>query len=625
MKTYLRRYRTKLVWMALLLLVPGLAVSQSLFQGIYLGTFQGPYDAGEFALIIDDRDRSVFAVYDPVDDDGFTEHDVYIRSDGLFHLATRGYSIDGQIVAGAISGRYTVGGTEGVFNGQRAVDHGLFAEAAGFYSGPVSLSNTGSGSQVVRNTHLVAIVAADGRAFFLLGRAFANPAEFSPAEIDFHAAVPFDFGHGFDWPFDWGWGWSWNWNWGWDWDFDFRVPFFPPIGLDLDFDFNLPSFGFAWPWHHPFAAISASGGIIQLAPDGQVEATLPDGLVLQGRLDSVSGSGQGGLSQMHNSTLWSGSWFIERRPVDGFRFENLHYPLADFDGDGRDDILWRHAVTGENAVWLMDGGFIQAELPLEAQPELGWTLVALDEFDGDRQPDLVWQHPNSGELFLWCSTDTSDDTDSLPIIQLDSNWHVAGSGDFFADSRSEILVRHRVTGENGLVVDPVGQTSLLPLPTLPDQAWSVAAVANFDGDGYPDILWQNQDTAELLIWRMNGQTLIQELGIGPRTVEQPELSGVGDFNGDGVVDILHRDTTTGSMLILLIAEGYIHAEVNLGPGLGPLWQVLGIGDFDGDGSDDLLWRHDVTDETTVWRIANAQLLGNESLNSVADLHWTVQP
>ncbi|NJL09937.1 MAG: hypothetical protein HC908_06420, partial [Calothrix sp. SM1_7_51] len=28
---------------------------------------------------------------------------------------------------------------------------------------------------------------------------------------------------------------------------------------------------------------------------------------------------------------------------------------ADFNGDGKDDILWRNSRTGENAVWFMDG------------------------------------------------------------------------------------------------------------------------------------------------------------------------------------------------------------------------------------------------------------------------------
>jgi hypothetical protein len=34
--------------------------------------------------------------------------------------------------------------------------------------------------------------------------------------------------------------------------------------------------------------------------------------------------------------------------------------VADYDGDGRVDILWRNAVTGENYIYPMDGRVIKA-------------------------------------------------------------------------------------------------------------------------------------------------------------------------------------------------------------------------------------------------------------------------
>ena len=48
---------------------------------------------------------------------------------------------------------------------------------------------------------------------------------------------------------------------------------------------------------------------------------------------------------------------------------------ADFDRNSTADILWRNLVTGQNAIFLMDGlKVIKFDL-LPAQPDLNWVVV----------------------------------------------------------------------------------------------------------------------------------------------------------------------------------------------------------------------------------------------------------
>ena len=44
------------------------------------------------------------------------------------------------------------------------------------------------------------------------------------------------------------------------------------------------------------------------------------------------------------------------------------------------------------------------------------------------------------------------------------------------------------------------------LPTEPT-SWSIAGTGDFNGDGQPDIIWQNTITGQRLIWIMNGTTI----------------------------------------------------------------------------------------------------------------------
>ena len=50
---------------------------------------------------------------------------------------------------------------------------------------------------------------------------------------------------------------------------------------------------------------------------------------------------------------------------------------ADFDGDGKSDVLWRNTATGDVAIWYMDGMTIRASSGfVTSLTDLNWTAVA---------------------------------------------------------------------------------------------------------------------------------------------------------------------------------------------------------------------------------------------------------
>ena len=92
-----------------------------------------------------------------------------------------------------------------------------------------------------------------------------------------------------------------------------------------------------------------------------------------------------------------------------------------------------------------------------------------------------------------------------------------------------------------------------------------AVSGDIDGDGKPDILWQNQVTGQLTVWLMNGTTMAQGLWLTPSAVPDTnwKIAGVADFNGDGDPDILWQNQVTGQLTVWLM-NGTTHGAGSAG-------------------------------------------------------------
>jgi hypothetical protein len=81
---------------------------------------------------------------------------------------------------------------------------------------------------------------------------------------------------------------------------------------------------------------------------------------------------------------------------------------ADFDRDGEPDILFQNQNSGQLYVWLMSGatqvgsGFLS---PSGVSPE--WRVVQLADFNSDGRTDLLFQNRDSGLLYAWFMNGTS--------------------------------------------------------------------------------------------------------------------------------------------------------------------------------------------------------------------------
>jgi hypothetical protein len=169
--------------------------------------------------------------------------------------------------------------------------------------------------------------------------------------------------------------------------------------------------------------------------------------------------------------------------------------IADFDGDGKADVLWRTS-TGGLDLWQREGTAIAAHVSRNNQggamgPE--WQVAGTGDFNGDGYADLVWRD-TTGQMVVWFMVG-SVYTGELPLGIFPASTVLAGIGDFDADGFADLLWRDTTTGALAVwfKASPAGAAhpSFRNLGTPPDLALSLKAVSDFDGDGRADLLWQD--------------------------------------------------------------------------------------------------------------------------------------
>ena len=147
----------------------------------------------------------------------------------------------------------------------------------------------------------------------------------------------------------------------------------------------------------------------------------------------------------------------------------------------------------------------------------------------------------------------------------------------------------------------------------PGPNWKVVGGGDFNGDGRSDILWQNA-SGQAAIWEMNGAAPIaggSQL-VGPNPGPNWKAVATGDFNGDGRSDILWQNTSGQVAIWEMNGLSPIAGGSQLaGPNPGPNWKAVATGDFNGDGHSDILWQN-ASGQVAIWEMNGAALIAGGS-------------
>jgi hypothetical protein len=325
------------------------------------------------------------------------------------------------------------------------------------------------------------------------------------------------------------------------------------------------------------------------------------------------------------------------------------YEVADFNGDGKTDILFRREVSfqprpgtpfevigTEFAVWLMDGTTPIAQQTigniLEGQ---NWSVDVLGDYNGDGKTDLMFRRttvPFGFEYNLWQMDGVNPPVQSrFGIDTLGSTqFFVYDKGDFNGNGRDEVLLRRSGTGGVNyylgfFVQNSANLSALIPLP----RSQGFPDVADFNGDGKDDLIFTrtvfngSSSTLEYDIWLMDGTRRTSQASGTIRGGWTLFGGGdFGDFNGDGKDDLLfYRTTNTGFETAIWLMDG-LNPTTQASLGNTGEWAIDGKGDFNGDGKTDLVFSRNVAGgrEYGIWLMDGITPIAKQSLG-IAGEQW----
>jgi hypothetical protein len=185
---------------------------------------------------------------------------------------------------------------------------------------------------------------------------------------------------------------------------------------------------------------------------------------------------------------------------------------ADFTGDLKSDILWRHASLGDVWLWPMNGSTPLGEIYV-GTVSTAYDIVGAADYSLDGKADLIWRQSSTGELWVWIMNG-AETLDEFYVATVDPGYQVAGAADVDGDGIADDVWWHGTTGEVWLwLIDDLGEAAQHHVGSVTDTGYRIKCVADFTGDGKADILWHHATRGEVWMWPMNGATRVSEAWI----------------------------------------------------------------------------------------------------------------
>ena len=254
--------------------------------------------------------------------------------------------------------------------------------------------------------------------------------------------------------------------------------------------------------------------------------------------------------------------------------------VADFDGDGVDDLVTR-SQQGDSVSVLLSGANGSFQAASSTPLATAAPLVTAD-LNGDGRADLLSTDAAGQVVVLLGKGDGAFlPAAAFAAASASSQLHIA---DFNEDGWPDVLAES--SSQPASVLLGKGDGTLQAPRTLRRWSGRIQAVGDFDGDGVPDLFLAPPGERSLLLLHGNGDGSFWEEGAAGTGAPSGALASA-DLNGDGRQELVTANTGSGTVSVLR-GNGDATFQPALGYAVGAEPRALALGDLDRDGRWDIV-------------------------------------
>ena len=314
---------------------------------------------------------------------------------------------------------------------------------------------------------------------------------------------------------------------------------------------------------------------------------------------------------------------------------------ADFDGDGKQDIVWR-THSGNPVIWQMNGLAAGSRITLPTGHDAAWAIIGTGNFFEDNSAGILWVN-SSGQLSIWRISDGALAHTCTVASGIDASWTFLGAGDLDGDGVTDVLWRLPDNSVAVYLMHGCSAPQTITLGTPAQASWTFAGVGKVDSR--PGAIFWRDAAGNVILWRLQYETSILSTTLSPGTFADWQIAAIADFDGDGFSDILWR-SPDGTQTAIWLMNGATHTNVSVSAAatdvfaapdtifasdfqrstqrataLTPAWTIAGAADFDGDGRADVLLV-DGLGNTEIWQMQGASIQATSLIPASGDMPYT---